>query len=104
MIITESIESFNSSSGIFLVVEVHVGEAFAQSSVLVLGEIHLRLFAELVRELFQISIGSGLGEIGDANGGGVVAVSATSVLLLILDEGRHILAGFAGAQGLGRRR
>lgn len=57
MIITESIESFNSSSGVFFVVKVNVSEAFAEAGILVLGQIHLGFLAKFVREVLEISIG-----------------------------------------------
>lgn len=93
MIITESIESFNCSSSVFLVVKMNVGESFAHASVFVLGQVHLRLLAEFVREVLQISVGSRFGKIGDANGGSVVPSLSASVLLSVAVEWRNVFSG-----------
>lgn len=96
VIVTISIESFNCRSGVFLVVEVNVSETFAKSGVLVLRQIHLRFLAKFVREVLEIGVGRRLGEIGNANGRGVVATLSTGVLLLILDEGRNVFSRLGG--------
>lgn len=82
---------------------MNVSEALAQVGVLVLGQVHLRLLAELAGEVFQVGVGRGLGEIGNADGGGVVARLAAGVLLLVPDERRHVLVALGGRSVRGRR-
>lgn len=92
MIVAKAIESLNRSRCVLLVVEVHIGEALAQSSVLILCQIHFRFLAEFVRQILQISFRCRLGQIGDSNGCRIVAALAR-ILLHVLDEGWNVLAG-----------
>lgn len=96
MIVTESIESFNCSSRIFLAMKMNVSKSFAEAGVLVFCQIHLWFSSEFVRKFLQIGIGSWFWEIGNSNCSGVVSSAlACSILLLILDKWRNVLARLA---------
>ena len=92
VIVTKSVECLNCRCSVFLVVEVDVSEALAESSVLVLCQIHLRFLTKFVREVLEIGVRSRFGKIGNADGRGVIATLSTGIFLLILDERWNVLA------------